>query len=55
VHLLSPVFFPTVCWLPDYFEPTTPVAPHDNHICIGGKKEGMIAFIDLNEFAIPEL
>jgi WD40 repeat protein len=43
-----------VCWLPDYFEPTTSVVQHGNQVCIGGK-EGMIAFIDLDGLAIPDL
>jgi len=42
------------CWLPDYFHPTTPVAQHGNHICIGGQ-HGMIAFVDLDQFALPDL
>jgi WD40 repeat protein len=43
-----------ICWLPDYFKPTTPVVQHGDHVCIGGE-EGMIAFINLGEFTIPDI
>ena len=43
-----------ICWLPDYFVPTTPVAQHGNHVCIGGE-DGMMAFIHLDGFTIPDL
>lgn len=43
-----------VCWLPDYFEPTTSVVQHGDRVCIGGK-EGRIAFIDLDGLTIPNL
>ena len=43
-----------ICWLPDSFEPTTPVAQHGNHVCVGGK-EGQIAFINLKGLQIPDL
>ena len=43
-----------ICWLPDYFEPTTPVAQHGNHICVGGR-DGEIAFIDLKGLRIRDL
>jgi len=42
------------CWLPDYFEPTTPVVQHGKNVCIGGK-EGMIAFVDLDGFGSPNI
>jgi len=43
-----------LCWLPDYFRPTTPVTQHGNRVCIGGYN-GMIAFVDLDQFALPDL
>ena len=43
-----------LCWLPDYFRSTTPVTQHGNRVCIGGYDE-MIAFIDLDELALPDL
>jgi len=42
-----------LCWLPDYFRPAAPVTQHGNHVCIGGN-DGMIAFIDLDQFALPD-
>ena len=42
-----------LCWLPDYFIPSTPVTQHGNRVCIGGDN-GMIAFIDLDELAVPD-
>ena len=42
-----------LCWLPDHFKPTTPVTQHGNRICIGGW--GTVAFIDLDELAVPDL
>jgi len=41
-------------WLPDYFIPCTPVAQQGNCVCIGGE-DGMIAFVELNPFALPYL
>ena len=43
-----------LCWLPDYFRPRTPLTQHGNHVCIGGYDD-MIAFIDLDELALPDL
>lgn len=43
-----------ICWLPDYFKPTTLVAQNGNHVCIGGE-EGMIAFINLDGLRMPKL
>ena len=42
-----------LCWLPDYFNPFTLVTQHGNHVCIGGYN-GMIAYIDLDELALPD-
>ena len=43
-----------LCWLPDYFHPFTPVTQHGNRVCVGGW-HGMIAFVDLDQFALPDL
>jgi len=43
-----------LCWLPDYFDPCTPVTQHGNRVCIGGC-DGTIAFVDLDQFALPDL
>jgi len=44
-----------LCWLPDYFKPYTPMTQHGNRVCIGGLGGGMIAFVDLGQFALPDL
>jgi len=43
-----------LCWLPDHFSPSTPMMQHGNCICIGGSA-GMIAVVDLNQFALPNI
>ena len=43
-----------LCWLPDYFRPGISMTQHGNHIYIGGY-DGMFAFVDLDQFALPDL
>jgi len=43
-----------LCWLPDYFRPRTPLTRHGDRVCIGGDN-GMIAFVNLDQFALPDL
>ena len=43
-----------LCWLPDYFRPYTLMTLHGNRVCVGGW-DGELAFIDLDQFALPDI
>ena len=43
-----------LCWLPDNFHPSIPIAQHGNRVCVRGGS-GKIAFIDFDELALPDL